>query len=105
LQAFTWLLNIHNLFHPAGPDATGSRLALGSMALSMEDEVQHRCAGYIQAEIERYAEDIEDIAEDDGDDSEPSESDDETLRKTKKRKERKATTRGMAFYRAMLRVH
>lgn len=29
------------------------------MALSLDDEIQYRCAGYIQAEIERYAEFLE----------------------------------------------
>ena len=31
----------------------------------MDDEVQYRCAGYIQAEIERYAEFLDDDPEDD----------------------------------------
>ncbi|EIN14604.1 hypothetical protein PUNSTDRAFT_140847 [Punctularia strigosozonata HHB-11173 SS5] len=93
--AFTWLLNIHNLFHPAGPDATGLRLALGSMALPMEDEVQYRCAGYIQAEIERYAEDIEGDGDSDEEESDKSDDEEETPRKASKSKRRKtiASTR------------
>lgn len=31
----------------------------------MDDEVQYRCAGYIQAEIDRYAEFLDDNAEED----------------------------------------
>ena len=39
------------------------------MALSLDDEIQYRCAGYIQAEIERYAEFLEgqEGEEEDGD--------------------------------------
>ena len=41
------------------------------MALSLDDEIQYRCAGYVQAEIERYAEFLEgqEEGEEDGDGS------------------------------------
>lgn len=39
----------------------------------MDDEVQYRCAGYIQAEIERYAEFLDDNA--DEDDNQKSDAD------------------------------
>lgn len=32
---------------------------MASVSLSLDDEVQYRCAGYIQAEIERYAESLD----------------------------------------------
>jgi len=37
-------------------DPDGNPLQVASLALTLDDEVQYRCAGYIQAEIERYAE-------------------------------------------------
>ena len=40
----------------------------------MNDEVQYRCAGYIQAEIDRYAEFLDDNA--DEDDNQKSDADD-----------------------------
>lgn len=47
----------------------------------MDDAVQSRCAGYVQAEIERYAEELEQEADDhsesDGDDTVQGESDSE----------------------------
>ncbi|KZT04963.1 uncharacterized protein LAESUDRAFT_702953 [Laetiporus sulphureus 93-53] len=58
--AFQNLMNLHILFCPAqsiAPD--GSRLPTASLALSLDDEVQYRCAGFIQAEIERYADELE----------------------------------------------
>ncbi|KAJ7248617.1 hypothetical protein B0H12DRAFT_1123467 [Mycena haematopus] len=65
--AFTCLMNIHIAFGPAH-----------KMAILLDDEVQFRCAGYIQAEIERYAESlVEPDAEDqDEDEDEGKENDD-----------------------------
>lgn len=40
------------------------------MSLSLDDEVQYRCAGYIQAEIERYAESLGSGAADDEEEGE-----------------------------------
>ncbi|RXW15379.1 hypothetical protein EST38_g10469 [Candolleomyces aberdarensis] len=54
--AFKHLLNHHILFspdQPALPD--GSTSPLAAISLSLDDEMQYRCAGYIQAEIERYS--------------------------------------------------
>jgi cohesin complex subunit SA-1/2 len=39
------LINVHIAFGPAE-----------KMAILLDDEVQFRCAGYVQAEIERYSE-------------------------------------------------
>ena len=55
----------------------------------MDDEVQYRCAGYIQAEIDRYAEFLDDnVDEDDNqksDADELSEDENEGNPSTKKR--------------------
>ncbi|RDB23493.1 Cohesin subunit psc3 [Hypsizygus marmoreus] len=58
--AFKNLLDLHVLF-TAGQtvDADGAPLPIASVALSLDDEVQYRCAGYIQAEIERYADTLD----------------------------------------------
>lgn len=59
LQAFKNLLDLHVLFSSSETlAADGSPLLLASekMALSMDDEIQWRCAGYVQAEVQRYAE-------------------------------------------------
>jgi cohesin complex subunit SA-1/2 len=51
------LLDLHVLFASTNPfDPDGNPLQIASLALTLDDEVQYRCAGYIQAEIERYAE-------------------------------------------------
>lgn len=52
-------MNIHILFCPARTIAAdGGLLPTASLALSLDDEVQYRCAGFIQAEIELFSEDI-----------------------------------------------
>lgn len=56
-------MHLHILFCPAqsiAPD--GSRLPTSSLPLTLNDEVQYRCAGFIQAEIERYAEELEEAS-------------------------------------------
>ncbi|KAJ3840935.1 hypothetical protein F5878DRAFT_43352 [Lentinula raphanica] len=50
--AFKSLLDLHILFLSAQDNAEDM---LPSLALAMDDEVQWRCAGYVQAEVERYA--------------------------------------------------
>ncbi|KAF7978768.1 hypothetical protein HWV62_44804 [Athelia sp. TMB] len=57
--AFQILMNLHVLFCPTdmvGPD--GAPFPTAAVPIVLEDEVQYRCAGFIQAEIERYAEDV-----------------------------------------------
>ncbi|KAL0946186.1 hypothetical protein HGRIS_012447 [Hohenbuehelia grisea] len=79
-SAFQNLLDLHVLFcAEQSVDADGSQLATASVALTMDDETQYRCAGFIQAEIERYTDlygekptqghagsDSEDTGEDEG---------------------------------------
>jgi cohesin complex subunit SA-1/2 len=56
-QAFKHLLDLHVLF--AAPDPQSDIvLPMASVSLTLDDEVQYRCVGYIQAEIERYAESL-----------------------------------------------
>jgi cohesin complex subunit SA-1/2 len=89
-------MDLHILFCPsttAGPD--GKELEAAPISLTLDDEVQYRCAGFIQAEIERFKEHLEEMYpsfEDDqgseGSDGEGSET--EVLsKKTKKGKGKK----------------
>jgi cohesin complex subunit SA-1/2 len=65
-------LDLHVLF--AAPDPQeGTTLPTATVSLSLDDEVQYRCAGYIQAEIERYAESLGFGATDDKDDDDEGE--------------------------------
>ncbi|KAF7439987.1 hypothetical protein PC9H_000324 [Pleurotus ostreatus] len=55
-EAFQHLLNLHVLFSSSlTVDAEGLPLPTASLPLTLEDEIQYRCAGFVQAEIERYA--------------------------------------------------
>ncbi|PIL29081.1 hypothetical protein GSI_09129 [Ganoderma sinense ZZ0214-1] len=81
--AFQGLLTLHILFcatETTAPD--GSRLPTAALPLSLDDEVQYRCAGFVQTEIERYSEEIAEEhpqehkssdEEDDDEDPEPEE--------------------------------
>jgi cohesin complex subunit SA-1/2 len=95
-QAFRSLLDLHVLFSSAQTIAAdGSPLSTASVALTLDDEVQYRCAGFIQAEIERYAEALDDGIgdEDDGEGAdEDDSSDDEQVNNHIKRRKRKDGT-------------
>jgi cohesin complex subunit SA-1/2 len=90
-------MNLHVLFCPTetvGPD--GASFPIASLALSLDDEVQYRCAGFIQAEIERYAEQLDEstASHDKGsnvDESSQSEDDGAPLAKAKKGRGKKPT--------------
>ncbi|KAK0451767.1 hypothetical protein EV421DRAFT_2075799 [Armillaria borealis] len=88
--AFKNLLDLHVLFSAAQTIAAdGSQLSTATVALTMEDEAQYRCAGYVQAEIERYAEivqegDEEENKSDDGSDVDSGDEND-TAKKAKKK--------------------
>ncbi|KAF9463277.1 hypothetical protein BDZ94DRAFT_636599 [Collybia nuda] len=76
--AFKNLLDLHVLFSPAQPaDPNSVALPTASVSICLDDEVQYRCAGYIQAEIERYAESFD--AGDAEDDDEVLDSDGEPM--------------------------
>ena len=92
-QAFKNLLDLHVLFSSSQTVAAdGSPLSTASVPLILDDEVQYRCAGFIQAEIERYAEALDDGGDDDDDDKgsdEEESSDDDKATETTKRKKSK----------------
>ena len=80
-KAFQNLMTLHILFaSSAEEDAEGKPLPLSSLALSLSDELQYRCAGFVQAEIERYAEELEESKpRPEGSDAESSSSSDSEL--------------------------
>jgi len=59
-QAFQHLLTLHVLFgpavHPPGTEPS-------ELHLTMDDETQYRCAGFVQAEIEKYADETKEERE------------------------------------------
>ncbi|KAF9232626.1 hypothetical protein BU15DRAFT_90603 [Melanogaster broomeanus] len=78
--AFQNLMNLHILFCPSqatSPD--GHALPTEALALQLDEEVQHRCAGFIQASIEQYAELLEDgsVAQEEQEDSDRDDSSEE----------------------------
>lgn len=94
-------MHLHILFCPAESVApNGSQLPTAQLALSLTEEEQHLYAGFVQTEIERYAEELEESApphedESEDDDSGVDQSDDEGKAKGKKKgkgKQSKGTT-------------
>jgi hypothetical protein len=92
------------LFSPVNAeDAGGTTLPIAAFSLTLDDELQYRCAGYIQAEIERYAEFLDDSGEDEEDSqgSERSEEEDgigegdNATTPTKPRRTKKVRKEGM----------
>ncbi|KAG6835657.1 hypothetical protein H0H93_016057 [Arthromyces matolae] len=66
--AFKNLLDLHVLFAPrATHEPDGNPSSLASISITLDDEIQYRCAGYVQAEIEQYADFLgaEDVDEQD----------------------------------------
>ena len=87
-------MNLHILFCPAqsiAPD--GSKLPTSALPLSLDDEAQFRCAGFVQAEIERYVDELgEDVSvhadesDKDDDETDGNQSGDDGAAKPKKTK-------------------
>ena len=81
------MLDLYVLFSPINAvDQEGAPLPTALVPLKLDDEIQYRCAGYMQAEIERYAELISET-EDKKQPSEKesgSESDDSAVEKPQK---------------------
>ena len=50
---------MYTLFSAGSESAEPVETPLAPLALSMGDEMQYRCAGFVQAEIDRYAEELE----------------------------------------------
>ncbi|KAI0052365.1 hypothetical protein FA95DRAFT_1675331 [Auriscalpium vulgare] len=88
--AFQNLMNLHILFcPPSAEDADEAPSAL--LSLTLDDEVQYRCAGFVQAEIDRYADEFGGSpAESQASDGDAGGSDAETPKKRPARR-RKAT--------------
>ncbi|KAI3614191.1 mitotic cohesin complex [Moniliophthora roreri] len=105
-MAFKNLLDLHILF--AGLPIPDGADDMEAVALTMDDEVQWRCAGYVQAEVERYAESLRlsDVGEEGDEDNsdEGSEGGDDAderakdkskiMAKTAKKKESKQAEEG-----------
>jgi cohesin complex subunit SA-1/2 len=87
-------MTIHVLFNPLQvTSGDGSFLRNSQDSIVLEDEVQYRCAGFVQAEIERFAEHFEDGAAGvDEDGKSGSESSDDGDLQPKKRKKKPITT-------------
>ncbi|KAI0698963.1 hypothetical protein C8T65DRAFT_719862 [Cerioporus squamosus] len=101
--AFQSLLTLHILFcatETTAPD--GSRLPTAALPLSLDDEVQYRCAGFVQAEIERYAEELAERApeehassgEDEDEEEEPAHEEPARGKKGRGKKGAKAASSG-----------
>ena len=58
-------------------ESNETEFPLASFSLTLDDELQYRCAGFIQAEIERYAEFIDESGEWEGSRSQHSEGSEE----------------------------
>jgi len=95
MQAFQNLLNLHILFcPPQDPEAEGSSRAV--LSLTLDEEVQLRCAAFVQSEIERFTEDVavHDNTTDGSGDEGASGSDDPAPKKGIGRGRGKKTTNG-----------
>lgn len=75
------MLDLYVLFSPVNAvDSEGAPLPTAMVPLTLDDEIQYRCAGYMQAEIERYAELVSEGEEKQPTDKEAgSESDDSAV--------------------------
>jgi cohesin complex subunit SA-1/2 len=77
-------------------------LPMASVSLCLDDEVQYRCAGYIQAEIERYAEALdvgdgdeeEEVLDSDGEPMSDGEQADDLNKKTRPGKGKRSFKEG-----------
>ncbi|KZV96026.1 hypothetical protein EXIGLDRAFT_833952, partial [Exidia glandulosa HHB12029] len=56
--AFQKLISLHVLFRPPPPDSDGATAPSSVLHLTMDEQTQYRCAGFVQAEIERYADEV-----------------------------------------------
>lgn len=63
-QALVVLLNVYMCSAALTIDGADPNGRLADLRLEMQEQLQARCAGFVEAEIERYAESIEEEAED-----------------------------------------
>ncbi|GAA5920161.1 hypothetical protein JCM6882_006360 [Rhodosporidiobolus microsporus] len=88
--ALAWLLDIHSISRQLTSTAYDKDSLLSELKLITSDELQARCAGYVEAEIERYAEQLADAAaEDDAQEDEDSGSETETEETVRSQKGKK----------------
>ncbi|KAG8906784.1 hypothetical protein FRB99_006161 [Tulasnella sp. 403] len=73
-SAFKCLLLLYTLFLPKQGDAEGHPYPASSMPLEMTEQMQYRLDGYVEAEVERYADDFVEANESD-DENENADSD------------------------------
>ncbi len=92
---------MHILFcatETTAPD--GSRLPTAALPLSLDDEVQYRCAGFVQAEIERYSEEIAEGRPEDHRSSEEEDDEEEEPELEEQPKAKKGRGKGKAAAKA-----
>ncbi|KAI0301249.1 hypothetical protein BC826DRAFT_1155978 [Russula brevipes] len=89
--AFQNLLNLHILFCPP-PDSEAEDSPGNLLSLTLDEEVQIRCAAFVQAEIERFAEEV--AVHSDGSGDEGTSSDDDAAPRKGARRKGKKTVNG-----------
>jgi cohesin complex subunit SA-1/2 len=105
MQAFQNLLNLHILFcPPRNSEAEDPPVTL--LSLTLDEEVQLRCAALVQAEIERFAEDVAEHDETaDRSDEEGASGDDDAAPKKGTSKRNKKALNGTAEVPAGTSIH
>lgn len=68
MQSFRLLLTLHIFFNPLAAEdsqrkAAQARTLAPALHMALADQVQWRCAGFVQAEIDRYAEELAEAGE------------------------------------------
>jgi cohesin complex subunit SA-1/2 len=83
VQAFQNLLNLHILFCPS----QDSEAEESPLSLTLDEEVQLRCAALVQVEVERFVDEVVVHSDDsDGSGDEGTSGDDTTVKKRKSKK-------------------
>ena len=105
MQAFQNLLNLHILFCPPR-DSEAEDPPRNLLSLTLDEEVQLRCAALVQAEIERFAEEVAERDEaTDRSDNEGASGDDDAAPKKGTRKKDKKALNGAAEVPAGMSIH
>ena len=105
MQAFQNLLNLHILFCPPR-DSEAEDPPRTLLSLTLDEEVQLRCAALVQAEIERFAEEVaEHDKAADRSDSEGASGDDDAAPKKGFKKRNKNALNGTVADPAGMSIH
>jgi cohesin complex subunit SA-1/2 len=105
MQAFQNLLHLHILFCPPR-DSEAEDTPRTLLSLTLDEEVQLRCAALVQAEVERFAEEVAEHGEGaDGSDDEGASGDDDTAPKKGTGKRNKNALNGTAAVPAGTSIH